>query len=112
MPNALTRVPERPVPQLPAAVRKILPVADVFMVLMVSRPSSGTLRDTWVTPATLWLSLLSALALLVAAGLLFARAAAGAALAAPAILLALLAVLLAAGCLSVVAVAIAQRTAR
>jgi hypothetical protein len=31
----------------------VLPVADLFMELMLSRPPSGTLRSTWVTPATL-----------------------------------------------------------
>jgi hypothetical protein len=56
MPNRLTRVPDAPVPELPAAVRLILPLADLFMLAMVSRPATGSLRTTWVTPATLQLS--------------------------------------------------------
>jgi len=55
MPNRTTRVPDGPVPELPAAGRLLLPVADAFMLLMLSRPESGSLRTTWVTPATLWL---------------------------------------------------------
>jgi hypothetical protein len=31
----------------------VLPLADLFMILMASRPRSGSLRTTWVTPATL-----------------------------------------------------------
>jgi hypothetical protein len=63
MPNRFTRVPARPVPSLPALVgRLVLPVADAFMVAMVSRPASGSLRTTWVTPATLALGVLTALA--------------------------------------------------
>jgi len=53
--NRMTRVPDRPVPPLPAAGRLALPVADLFMLAMLSRPSEGSLRTTWVTPATLWL---------------------------------------------------------
>ena len=105
MPNRFTRVPERGVPELPAAARALLPVADLFMVLMVSRPPSGTLRDTWVTPATLWLSLATGLLLLAGAGLLLATSSLAGTLVA--VLLALLAL----GCLSVVAVALAQRRA-
>jgi hypothetical protein len=55
MPNRFTRVPTGPVPSLPPAGRALLPLADAFMVLMLSRPASGSLRQTWVTPATLWL---------------------------------------------------------
>jgi hypothetical protein len=55
MPNRFTRVPERPVPPLPALGRALLPLADAFMLLMLSRPASGSLRVTWVTPATLWM---------------------------------------------------------
>jgi hypothetical protein len=54
--NPLTRVPDRPVPRLPAWVDALVPVADLFMLVMVSRPSTGSLRRTWVTPATLYLS--------------------------------------------------------
>ena len=56
MPNRLTRVPDRPVPPLPAAGRALLPLADLMMVVMLSRPASGSLRTTWVTPATVWLA--------------------------------------------------------
>jgi hypothetical protein len=56
VPNRLTRVPDAPVPELPAAVRMILPLADGFMLAMASRPATGSLRTTWVTPATLQLS--------------------------------------------------------
>jgi len=52
MPNRLTRVPSRPVPALPAAGRLLLPLADAFMLVMLSRPATGSLRATWVTPAT------------------------------------------------------------
>lgn len=53
MPNRFTQVPDRPVPPLPGWVRPVVPLADLFMLLMVSRPRSGSLRRTWVTPATL-----------------------------------------------------------
>lgn len=52
MPNAFTRVPDRPVPPLPRWASALLPAADLFMVVMISRPPTGTLRTTWVTPAT------------------------------------------------------------
>ena len=35
-------------------------MADLFMLAMVSRPSTGSLRNTWVTPATLLLSCMAA----------------------------------------------------
>ena len=53
MPNRFTRVPERPVPAIPRPGQLLLPVADLFMIVLVSRPKSGSLRTTWVTPATL-----------------------------------------------------------
>lgn len=55
MPNRFTRVPERPVPALPWYGRVLLPLADLFMLLMLSRPATRSLRRTWVTPGTLWL---------------------------------------------------------
>ncbi len=55
MANRLTRVPDRPVPSLPGWVRVAVPVADIFMLVMLSRPRSGSLSRTWVTPATLQL---------------------------------------------------------
>ena len=60
MPNRFTRVPERPVPPLPWLGRVLLPLADLFMILLVSRPQSGSLRTTWVTPATLVLCVATA----------------------------------------------------
>jgi hypothetical protein len=60
VPNLLTQVPDRPVPVLPWPGRLLLPIADLFMVLMISRPPSGSLRTTWVTPATLGLSMATA----------------------------------------------------
>lgn len=59
MANRLTRVPDGPVPALGRAAF-LLPVADAFMILMVSRPATGSLRQTWVTPATQWLCSASA----------------------------------------------------
>jgi hypothetical protein len=58
MSNRLTRVPEDPVPALPALVQLLIPPADLFMRAMISRPVTGSLRTTWVTPATLQLGLL------------------------------------------------------
>jgi hypothetical protein len=57
MANRLTRVPDSPVPELPGPVRLILPLADLFMLAMISRPATGSLRTTWVTPATLYMCL-------------------------------------------------------
>ena len=37
----------------------MLPVADAFMLAMFSKPPSGTLRTTWVTPSTFWMSITS-----------------------------------------------------
>jgi hypothetical protein len=56
MPNRFTRVPDRPVPALSRTGRLLLPIADAFMFLMISRPKWGSLGTTWVTPATLGLS--------------------------------------------------------
>ena len=55
MPNRLTYVPSQPVPAPGRLASAALPLADGFMRLMLSHPASGTLRSTWVTPATLWL---------------------------------------------------------
>jgi hypothetical protein len=59
VPNRFTRVPERPVPPLPWLGRMVLPLADLFMILMASRPRSGSLRTTWVAPATIVLCLVA-----------------------------------------------------
>ena len=50
-----TRVPKETPPLDPWQLR-LLPTADLFMGLMWSRPGGLSLRTTWVTPATLWLS--------------------------------------------------------
>jgi hypothetical protein len=57
MSNRFTRVPEEPVPPLPPLVQLLIPPADLFMLAMVSRPATGSLRTTWVTPASLQLGL-------------------------------------------------------
>lgn len=49
-----TRVP-KDVPPLDAWQLRLLPLADLFMGLMWSRPGGLSLRTTWVTPATLGL---------------------------------------------------------
>jgi hypothetical protein len=36
------------------------------MIAMVSRPATGSLRTTWITPATRWLSIAAALIALLA----------------------------------------------
>jgi len=51
-----TRVPKDP-PLLDAWQLRLLPLADLFMGLMWSRPGGLSLRTTWVTPATLGLAL-------------------------------------------------------
>jgi hypothetical protein len=40
----------------------MLPLADLFMLAMLSRPATGSLRNTWVTPATLYMCAAVALA--------------------------------------------------
>ena len=62
VPNRFTAVPSGPAPELGGIARRVRPVADAFMVAMISRPSGGTLATTWVTPATLWLAAGSAVA--------------------------------------------------
>lgn len=37
----------------------MVPVADLFMILLLSRPATGSLRNTWITPATLVLSVVA-----------------------------------------------------
>ena len=48
----------------------MLPVADFFMLAMFSKPPSGTLRTTWVTPSTYWLTIATCIGALMIAGLL------------------------------------------
>jgi hypothetical protein len=50
-----TRVPTD-APPLDAWQLRLLPLADLFMGLMWSRPGGLSLRTTWVTPATLGLA--------------------------------------------------------
>jgi len=50
-----TRVPKEN-PPLDAWQLRLLPLADLFMGLMWSRPGGLSLRTTWVTPATLALA--------------------------------------------------------
>jgi len=61
VPNRLTAVPSGPAPELGGVARRVRPAADAFMVAMISRPLSGSLATTWVTPATFWLSAGSAI---------------------------------------------------
>ena len=102
MPNVFTRVPEQPVPPLPRWAGALLPVADLFMRAMISRPSSGTLRDTWVTPATDGLCRALAVVGLLCGGFLVWAGGTGA-------LLGLLLIVFALGCGSVALVGFAQR---
>ena len=39
-------------PPLPRWASPLVVVADGFMIAMASRPATGSLRRTWVTPAT------------------------------------------------------------
>jgi len=57
-----TRVPEG-TPPLDRMQLRLLPVANLFMGVMWSRPGGLSLRATWVTPATIWLGI-AAIALL------------------------------------------------
>jgi hypothetical protein len=50
-----TRVP-KDAPPLDTWQLRLLPLADLFMGLMWSRPGGLSLRTTWVTPATLGLA--------------------------------------------------------
>ena len=70
MPNRLTRTPDRPVPPLPPVGRVLLPLADLVMILLASRPRSGSLATTWVTPATMGLCVVTTLGCILLAALL------------------------------------------
>ena len=52
MPNIFTRVPPTPPPDLSVRRKWLIRIADVFMVAMWSRPSTGSFSKTWVTPGT------------------------------------------------------------
>ena len=70
MPNALTRVPDAAAPPPGALASAVMPVADFFMLAMFSKPPSGTLRTTWVTPSTYWMTLATFVGAMVIAALL------------------------------------------
>jgi hypothetical protein len=55
-------MPDHTDPNIPfdSLQARLLPVADVVMVLMWSRPASGTLRDTRVTIVTIYLAVATA----------------------------------------------------
>jgi hypothetical protein len=73
MSNRFTRVPEGPVPHLPALLQVFIPPADLFMLAMISRPATGSLRTTWVTPASLQLGLAAGVVSLLLAALALYR---------------------------------------
>jgi hypothetical protein len=75
--NRFTRVPEGPVPPLPALFRLLIPPADLFMLAMVSRPATGSLRTTWVTPASLQLGVAVGVVSIALAALLLYRGVTG-----------------------------------
>jgi hypothetical protein len=51
--------PPGDLPPLDPLQRVLLPVADAFMLLMLSRPPTGTLRTTRVTSASIGLAILT-----------------------------------------------------
>lgn len=106
MANRLTRVPDRPVPPLARWVRPAIPAADLFMLVMISRPRSGSLSRTWVTPATLQMCVAVVVTCLLCGGLAASRAVQGNGLA---IGLSAGLLLLATGAGAVAAVGTAQR---
>jgi hypothetical protein len=64
VPNRWTRVPDDPPPNVPPWAAPAVRVADIFMVAMLSRPSTGSLGRTWVTSGTLLLCAATAVATL------------------------------------------------
>ena len=56
MANLLTAVPVQPPPPPRTAAKRLVPVADLFMAALLSRPATGSLATTWVTSATLLLA--------------------------------------------------------
>jgi hypothetical protein len=75
--NRLTRVPDGPVPPLPQLVQVFIPPADLFMLAMISRPATGSLRTTWVTPASLQLGVAVAVVSLILGALAVYRGVTG-----------------------------------
>ncbi|MEA2682213.1 MAG: hypothetical protein QOK05_541 [Chloroflexota bacterium] len=90
-----------------ALQERLLPVADRVMVLMLSRPASGTLRDTKVTIVTIYLAIAVAVVGLVLAILGVALATAGGQ--AAWVLAALVLLLLAGGCADLAIFGVRQR---
>ena len=72
MANRLTTTPGRPVPALGRLATLLLPFADAFLFVTWSRPQSGSLRSTWLTPATIALAV-AVCPLLVTAAVLLLR---------------------------------------
>lgn len=56
MPKLFTAVPAEPPPSPRGTARRLLPLADLFMLVLLSRPAAGSLAATWVTKATLLLA--------------------------------------------------------
>jgi hypothetical protein len=56
MSNLLTAVPAQPPPPPRTTAKRLVPVADLFMAALLSRPATGSLATTWVTRATLLLA--------------------------------------------------------
>ena len=77
MPTRFTRVPTGDVPLLPLWARWAVLPADAFMLLMVSRPATGSLARTWVTPGTLQLCIATTVLALVALVLLLSTGGSG-----------------------------------
>jgi hypothetical protein len=56
MANFLTRVSAEAPPPLPDWAHRCVQIADLFMKAALSKPASGSLSKTWVTPATILLT--------------------------------------------------------
>ena len=106
MPNRFTAIPARPVPPPGWLAAAALPLADGFMRVMLSRPAGGSLRTTWVTPATAWLVLATCGVAAALAAVLAARAVSTGA---PAVIGATLCATYAVGAAAVLVVALDQR---
>jgi uncharacterized membrane protein len=65
---------DRELPPLNLAQRILLPVADAFMVAMLSRPPSGSLRTTRVTAVSIGLGTAAFIVFGVFGGVLLVRA--------------------------------------
>ncbi|GAC1333317.1 MAG: hypothetical protein NVSMB17_13590 [Candidatus Dormibacteria bacterium] len=99
-------MPNRPLP-FDRTQARLLPVADLVMVLMLSRPASGTLRDTRVTIVTIYLAAATAVLALVLAALALLLGIGGRTL--PWLVAAAVLLLLGAGCADLALYGIRQR---